>query len=110
VSRRQVGARRTGWCGGSDIYVTRQRDDHGFDEPRKLGCEVNSAADEFSPFPVDERGSGSVLYFSSTRPGLGTGGDPIGVSPMAASETAAGGVPSSDIYVTRRLPQRGGTR
>ena len=75
VSRRQVGVRGMDWCGGSDIYVTRSRDDHGFDTPRNLGCNVNSAGDEFSPFPVDERASGPVLYFSSTRAGLGTGGD-----------------------------------
>jgi hypothetical protein len=36
---------------------------------------VNSALDEASPFPLAEPGSGPVLYFSSTRPGLGTGGD-----------------------------------
>ena len=62
-------------CGGSDIYVTRLRDDGGFEEPRNLGCEVNSAQDEASPFPLPESASGPVLYFSSTRPGLGAGGD-----------------------------------
>lgn len=64
-----------GTCGGADIYETRLRGDGSFDQPRNLGCEVNSSADEASPFPLPERADGPVLYFSSTRPGLGTGGD-----------------------------------
>jgi hypothetical protein len=75
VSTRQVGVQGEDWCGGGDIYATRLRNDQSFDEPRNLGCQVNSAATEFSPFPLSERGSGPVLYFSSTRPGLGDGGD-----------------------------------
>ncbi len=75
VSKRQDGVQGVDWCGGGDIYVTRRRDDGTFDAPRNLGCDVNSAADEFSPFPVEEQGTGPVLYFSSTRPGLGTGGN-----------------------------------
>jgi hypothetical protein len=71
VSRRAI----PGSCGGSDIYVTRLRIEGGFEQPVNLGCEVNSAADEASPFPLPERGSGPVLYFSSTRPGVGVGGD-----------------------------------
>lgn len=66
---------RGGGCGGGDIYVTRMRADGGFDEPRNLGCDVNSPDNEFSPFPLPQSGSGEVLYFSSTRPGLGAGGD-----------------------------------
>lgn len=64
-----------GSCGGGDIYVTRLRDDGQFDEPRNLGCTVNSAFNEFSPFPLPRSGAGPVLYFSSTRPGSGSGGD-----------------------------------
>ena len=60
---------RTGGCGGDDIWVTRIRDDHGFDEPENLGCQVNSAGNEAGPFLVAEPGSGKVLYFSSTRAG-----------------------------------------
>jgi hypothetical protein len=75
VSRRQDGIQGIDWCGGSDIYVARARDDGGFDAVEHLGCTVNSTADEFSPFPLLEPGAGPVLYFSSTRPGLGTGGD-----------------------------------
>ena len=77
---------RPGGCGLGDIYVARRRDDEGFEEPENLGCDVNSAADEASPFPLEEPGRGRVLYFSSTRPG--------GFSPEAE------GVPTgdSDLY------------
>jgi hypothetical protein len=71
VSRRAI----AGSCGGSDIFVTRFRNDGGFEAPVNLGCDVNSAFDEASPFPLPEGGDGPVLYFSSTRPGLGIGGD-----------------------------------
>jgi Tol biopolymer transport system component len=60
-------------CGGTDIYVTRWRAG-SFDPPRNLGCTVNSEANEFSPFPMPQRGSGPVLYFSSNR-GDGVTGD-----------------------------------
>ena len=56
-------------CGGDDLYVTRRRDDDTFDEPRNLGCEVNSAANEAGPFLIEEPGRGRVLYFSSFRSG-----------------------------------------
>jgi hypothetical protein len=81
VSRRAI----AGSCGGSDIYATRLRNDGGFEQPVNLGCEVNSAFDEASPFLLPERGGGPVLYFSSTRPGLGVGGD------LYRSESHAGG-------------------
>ena len=56
-------------CGGDDLYMTRRRDDDTFDEPRNLGCEVNSAANEAGPFLIEEPGRGRVLYFSSFRSG-----------------------------------------
>jgi hypothetical protein len=59
---------RPGGCGGDDIYTTRLRPD-GWDPVANLGCDVNSAANEASPFPLPERGTGPVLYFSSNRPG-----------------------------------------
>lgn len=62
-------------CGGADIYATRRRDDGTFEEPVNLGCNVNSAGDEASPFPMPGHGDGPVLYFSSNRPGLGAGSD-----------------------------------
>jgi hypothetical protein len=59
---------REGGCGGDDIYTTRLRPD-GWDPVENLGCEVNSAANEASPFPLPERSEGPVLYFSSNRAG-----------------------------------------
>jgi hypothetical protein len=59
---------RGGGCGGDDIYSTRLRPD-GWDPVVNLGCDVNSSANEASPMPLPERGSGPVLYFSSNRAG-----------------------------------------
>jgi Tol biopolymer transport system component len=59
---------RPGGCGGDDIYTTRLRP-AGWDAVVNLGCDVNSAANEASPMPLPERGTGPVLYFSSTRSG-----------------------------------------
>ena len=61
---------RAGGCGGDDIYTTRLRID-GWDPVENLGCDVNSAANEASPFPLPERADGPMLYFSSTRSGGG---------------------------------------
>ena len=79
---------RSGGCGGADIYMTRLRPD-GWDALENPGCDVNSAADEASPFPLPEPGKGKVLYFSSVRPG-GFAADP------------AGAVPDSDLYMSER--------
>lgn len=76
-------------CGGADIYATRMRSDDTFEPVHHLGCTVNSAADEQSPFPIAEPGTGPVLYFSSFRAG-GYAPDPDG---------AVSG--DSDIYVSR---------
>jgi Tol biopolymer transport system component len=59
---------RVGGCGGDDIYTTRLRPD-GWDPVANLGCNVNSPANEASPFPLPERDDGPTLYFSSTRAG-----------------------------------------
>ena len=80
---------RAGGCGGADIYVTRRRPD-GWDDPRNLGCDVNSSADEASPSPLPEPGSGKVLYFSSVRPG------------GFAADAAGATVGDSDLYVSER--------
>jgi WD40 repeat protein len=79
---------RAGGCGGDDIYVTRLRDDNGFDAPENVGCQVNSAANEASPFPIPEPASGPVLYFSSTRAG--------GFAPDAPGAVAG----DADLYVS----------
>lgn len=79
---------KPGGCGGEDIYVTRIRDDHGFDQPQNLGCQINSAGNEASPTLAQEPGEGRVLYFSSNRAG-------------GFSAEAAGAVTGdADIYMT----------
>lgn len=86
---------RAGGCGGDDLYITRRHavkatrhdEDDGdsesdrkkgrygsdtewvYEQPRNLGCDVNSSANEAGPSPVYERGIGLVLYYSSVRPG-----------------------------------------
>lgn len=87
---------RAGGCGGADIYVTRLRPD-GWDEPENPGCDVNSAADEASPFPLPEPGQGKVLYFSSIRAG-GFAADPAGAT-----------TGDSDLYVSDRHGDSYGT-
>lgn len=81
---------REGGCGLSDIYETRLRSDSTFAAPQNLGCQVNSAADEASPFPLPKQGNGIVLYFSSTRAG--------------GFDTTDAGLPSgdSDLYTSER--------
>ena len=81
-------SRRSGGCGGADIYVTRLRDDKGYDAPENVGCDVNSPADEASPFPLPESANGPVLYFSSNRAG--------GFVPDAPGSSTG----DSDIYMS----------
>jgi Tol biopolymer transport system component len=82
---------REGGCGLGDIYQTRLRPNGAFATPQNLGCEVNSSADEASPFPIDgRRGSESVLYFSSTR----AGGFDTTDSGLASGD--------SDLYMSER--------
>lgn len=68
---------RPGGCGGGDIYTSEYSEGNGFSDPENLGCAVNSAADEQSPFPSPNDGGGPVLYFSSFRAG-GYAADPVG--------------------------------
>jgi WD40-like Beta Propeller Repeat len=77
---------RPGGCGGADIYVTRPVGRSGWWQPLHLGCHVNSAGQEASPYLFTHEKSGRMLiYFSSDRPG-GFGPD--------------SGVPDADIYVS----------
>jgi hypothetical protein len=85
---------KAGGCGGSDIYITREHVKKGWATPEHLGCGVNSAGDEASPFFVAEEGDGA-LYFSSTRaggfaadaPGAVVGDADIYASPVSADGT-----------------------
>lgn len=76
-------------CGGADMYITRQHENGSWPVTMNLGCVVNSAAGEASPFIVDY-GDRAELYFSSNRPG--------GFSQIETT------VPDSDIYVSAIQP------
>jgi len=75
---------RPGGCGGADIYLTRRHDEHEWEEPVNLGCEVNSAADEAGPVLSFAEPGPPTLYFSSTRAG-GPGGSNLYLSRKADS-------------------------
>ena len=51
-----------------DIYVTRLHKD-GYDVPTRLGSDVNSGAQEWSPSYFEDDAGNEVLVFSSTRAG-----------------------------------------
>ena len=55
---------RPGGVGGFDLYVARRDETGGWSEPRNLGPEVNSTADEFHPFVSLD---GNYLFFCSKR-------------------------------------------
>lgn len=62
---------RPGYCGttqNADIYTTRFGPGLQAGEVIHLGCVVNSAWDEHSPFPAQMPGVGPVLFYSSARP------------------------------------------
>jgi Tol biopolymer transport system component len=62
---------RAGHCGATpnaDIYTTRLDSGLQAEAVTHLGCEVNSAWDEHSPFPAEMPGDGPVLFYSSARP------------------------------------------
>ncbi|MFP5332707.1 MAG: hypothetical protein ACLGHX_10165 [Acidimicrobiia bacterium] len=80
---------RPGYCGGGDIFTARFGDDLTVEAVEHLGCEVNSAWDEHSPFPTNLPGLGPVLFYSSARPS--GGGDAAGDHDLYMS-TSHGGV------------------
>lgn len=62
---------RPGYCGAapnSDIYGARLTNGLEAVSVSHLGCDVNSAWNEQSPFPINLPGEGPVLFYSSTRP------------------------------------------
>jgi len=62
--------------GGRDLYVSFEQTDSTWSEPLNLGKNINTAADELSPFLCDD---GKTLYFSSNGYS-GYGGSDIFVS------------------------------
>ncbi len=59
-----VSNRQPSMCGGGDIYETRLHPAKGWLAPQNLGCDVNSAGEEFSPSLVEAEGK-TILFFSS---------------------------------------------
>ncbi len=62
---------RAGHCGeaaNADLYTARLDRSFHARSVTHLGCEVNSAWDEHSPFPARMAGQGDVLFYSSARP------------------------------------------
>jgi hypothetical protein len=79
---------RPGGCGDADIYVTRPAG-AGWWQPLHLGCNVNTAGQEASPYLLTRRNGRVALYFSSNRAG------------GFAADTAT---PDADIYVSHLTP------
>ncbi|HEY7270081.1 MAG TPA: hypothetical protein VH951_09660 [Dehalococcoidia bacterium] len=80
---------RAGGCGGADIYRARMAGTGAWASYETLGCQVNSAAAEFSPSLVREGGD-TILYFSSGRAG--------GFAPEEG-----GAAPDQDVYRAKML-------
>ncbi len=62
---------RPGGFGGFDLYYSKLENNQ-WTSPMNFGAEINSASDEYRPFPF-EIGGKTVVIFSSNRPG-GNGG------------------------------------
>jgi Tol biopolymer transport system component len=57
-------------CGLDDIYFTRFTNG-AWEEPQNVGCHINSPAAESGPSYFEDDNGHAILYFSSSRPGLG---------------------------------------
>jgi hypothetical protein len=90
---------KAGGCGGSDIYIAREHPKKGWETPEHLGCSVNSAGDEASPFFVAEE-DGGALYFSSTRAGgfaADAPGATVGDADIYSSPVSAEGIVGAPV-------------
>jgi hypothetical protein len=81
---------RAGGCGAADIFRTRLHATRGWAAPQNVGCVVNSAGNEATPYLLADE-----LYFSSSRAGNGD----IYVS---AFDGESFGAPVAAPYVTAR--------
>jgi hypothetical protein len=96
---------RAGHCGetaNADLYTTRFDSSFHAGSVTHLGCEVNSAWDEHSPFPAEIAGQGGALFYSSARPldESDTPGDhDLYYSPRVGGVYEAG-VPLSEVNTT----------
>jgi hypothetical protein len=77
-----------------DIYFTRQRKDGSWEQPIRLGSNINSPLEEWSPsYYEDDRGR-PVLYFSRNVPGTNNHDIYVSVN-FGPAELAPGGVNSA---------------
>jgi hypothetical protein len=94
-----LASNRPGGLGGLDIWVaTRSSRSAAWGDPRNLGEPVNSAADDFCPTPVGEKGlfvvrccrahAGRVTSTSLTRPQQELGSSPSGSCAHRQDRTA----------------------
>jgi hypothetical protein len=76
-------------CGGQDLFVARRqdkRDDFAWETPDNLGCQMNSAANDFGPNYFEDADGTPMLYFSSNGWG-GAGGNDIFMSRRGSDGT-----------------------
>lgn len=88
-------------CGGQDLYTSRRQDKHeqNWESPINLGCQVNSAQNDFSPSLFEDDAGILNLYFSSNRPD-GVGGVDIYVSTLQSDETFSNATNVTDLNTT----------
>jgi Tol biopolymer transport system component len=70
---------------GADIYVSRRHPQRGFGPAQNVGCAVNSAWGEASPYHLEDDRGRTELYFSSNRP------SPLGASNLYVSRMGTDG-------------------
>lgn len=89
-----------------DIYFTRQRPDGEWEDPVRLGPNINSAEEEWSPSYFEDDQGRPVLYFSRTAPGTNKHKIYYSVNWGPAQE-AAGDFPSGFSYARPNVRKDG---
>ena len=88
-------------CGGQDLYSSRRQDkrQENWESPINLGCQVNSAQNDFTPSLFEDDAGVLNLYFSSNRPD-GVGGVDIYVSTLQSDGTFSNATNVTDLNTT----------